>query len=65
MAIEKEEGKFILYCDVCGETADMSFAEFQDAVNYKKENGWRSKPEKWGWIDICPECHGVIRGCCV
>lgn len=65
MAIEKEEGKFILYCDVCGETADRPFAEFQDAVNHKKENGWRSRLEKDGWVDICPECHGVIRGCCV
>jgi hypothetical protein len=59
MAIEKEEGKFILYCDICGETADRPFVEFRDAVNHKKENGWRSRLEKDGWVDICPECQGA------
>lgn len=62
MSIEREKNdkdEFSLYCDVCGETADRSFAEFQDAVNYKKENGWRSRLEKDGWVDICSECQGA------
>lgn len=65
--IEKEYGKFILYCDICGEAAgkNRGFDSFYDAVDYKKRNGWSSEKKPIGeggkgyrmeWFDICPEC---------
>ncbi len=56
--IERYKNKFILYCDVCGEEAEEEFYEFDEAVEYKKDNGWRSRKIKGEWADICPECLG-------
>ena len=54
--IEKEGKLFVLYCDVCGEVADEEFYEFQEAVDYKKADGWGSERRHGEWWDICPEC---------
>ena len=51
-----EDFGYSLTCDVCGETIE-DFEVFQDAVDYKKENGWKSRKNKYGeWEDVCPEC---------
>ena len=64
--IEKEYGRFVLYCDVCGEAAEdgEGFDDFYDAVDYKAKHGWESekrsvakeKGNKVEWFDICPDC---------
>ncbi len=64
--IEKEYGRFILYCDVCGGAigGNGEFDGFYDAVDYKTKSGWKSekrpvaeeKGYKVGWFDICPDC---------
>ena len=43
-----------LTCDNCGEDFDLE--TFDDAVDYKKENGWLSEKYNGEWQDICPEC---------
>lgn len=45
-----------LVCDICDfEVKD--FETFGEAVDYKKDNGWKSKKiEDYGWIDKCPKC---------
>lgn len=54
--IETRYGKgVVLVCEECGREVKY-FDEFQDAVDYKKENGWKSQRDKDGWKDICPEC---------
>lgn len=53
------EGKFTLTCDICGERIIDTFYEFNDAVNYKKENGWKSQRRGGEWEDVCPECQEV------
>lgn len=56
--IEKSMGTFDLTCDVCGDGPDESFDEFMDAVEYKKDNEWRSHKNDYGeWEDLCPECY--------
>jgi hypothetical protein len=60
--IEKDGfGQYDLICDNCGESADKSFDDFYDAVNYRKDkdNGWTSKKYANGWKDLCPECSGT------
>ena len=54
--IDKEGDLFILYCDICGDAADEDFFEFCEAVNYKKQTGWKSQWHQGEWRDICPEC---------
>ena len=44
-----------LICDICGNKED-GFYDFNEAVEYKKENGWKSEKYKGEWEDICPEC---------
>lgn len=56
VSIEKEGGSYSLYCDICGEKADKTFFEFQNAVDYKKSNGWKSQRHNGEWEDVCPEC---------
>lgn len=56
MSIEPIEGSQVeLACDICGYTV-TSFDSFQEAVDYKKEDGWKSQKHKGEWEDICPEC---------
>lgn len=43
-----------LVCDICGKEHD--FETFDDALDYKKENGWISEKYKGEWQDVCPEC---------
>lgn len=54
--IERSDGQYILYCDICGEEADEDFFDFHDAVDYKKDNNWKSQKHKGEWEDVCPEC---------
>ena len=43
-----------LICDICGQEHD--FETFDEAIDYKRENGWISEKYKGEWQDICPEC---------
>ena len=65
MSIEKGEiiTTYELYCDVCTESADMTFYDFNEAVEYKKAQGWKSREDDGGWYDICPECLGDKEAC--
>lgn len=47
----------VLICDCCDREVKY-FDKFQDAVDYKKENGWKSvKDDSGTWHDVCPYCH--------
>ncbi len=54
-------GVYSLTCDICGSEADETFFEFYDAVEYKKQNGWRSQKHRGEWEDVCPECQELTR----
>jgi len=54
--IDKEGRWFNLSCDVCGDTYVTFCDNFYDAVNYKKQNGWKSQKYRGEWEDVCPEC---------
>lgn len=53
--IEKRGNKYILECDYCSNYID-ELEDFQDAVDYKKANNWKSEKIGEDWIDKCPEC---------
>jgi len=54
--IDKFNGIYTLTCDICGEDAPETFDDFYDAVQYKKDNGWKSQKYRGEWEDVCPEC---------
>ena len=55
--IDKIHGVYYLICDICEIEAEEEFPEFDEAVEYKKENGWRGKRLEDGlWFDVCPAC---------
>jgi hypothetical protein len=41
---------------VCDTDADQEFDEFAEAVEFKRENGWRSRKTAGHWEDLCPDC---------
>lgn len=55
--IDKNCGFYSLVCDCCGEQLPEEFFEFHDAVEAKKEEGWKSVKVNGKWEDHCPSCH--------
>ena len=54
--IERNGGEFELICDHCEDSVD-GFDEFDDAVQYKKNNGWKNiKSDSGQWFELCPVC---------
>jgi len=47
-----------LECDICGEGVS-GFETFYDAVDYKKENDWKSVIIDGVWQDRCPDCKNL------
>lgn len=54
--INKKGERYELICDACGVTVE-EIESFDEAVEFKKENEWRSHQFRTGeWEDLCPEC---------
>ncbi len=54
--IDKNHGFYNLTCDICDEEADEVFSDFDEAVDYKKANSWKSQKINGVWQDVCPNC---------
>ena len=52
--ITQEYNKYKLYCDCCDNC--LEFDSFEEAVAYKKKEGWKSFRNAGMWEDCCPEC---------
>ena len=55
----QEYNKYKLYCDCCDNC--LEFDSFEEAVAYKKKEGWGSVNYDGEWEDYCPECLGNTR----
>ena len=55
MIIKTLYNGYELNCDICGHSV-ACMDSFDEAVGYKKENGWKSEKHKGEWEDVCPEC---------
>lgn len=55
--IERDRNTYLLICDICG--GIEIYDTFDEAVEGKKIDGWKSEIEKSQWIDICPDCRKV------
>lgn len=54
--VSRNYDRYYLTCDVCDTDADQEFDEFAEAVEFKRENGWRSRKTAGHWEDLCPDC---------
>ena len=54
--IDKFDELYSLTCDICGEEAGEQFDAFYEAVDFKKDNGWKSQKVRGEWQDVCPDC---------
>jgi len=55
--INKINNTYKIICSLCGEIFPDNFYTFLDAVEYKKNNNWRSiKVSEGNWDEICPDC---------
>ena len=53
--IDKDFTGFTLYCDLC-DSEGGPFDYFDEAVEAKEENKWKSRKINGQWQDICPDC---------
>jgi len=60
--IEKMDGVYRIICNVCGEVYKNEFYDFYDAVNFKKNERWKSQKVGDGWIEVCRDCVEVSSG---
>ena len=55
--IEKMNNIYKIICNSCGEIFKNEFDSFYDAVEFKKNNHWKSvKVAEGKWNEICPDC---------
>ena len=56
MSIEKTgETYYQPTCDICGDQLGTEI-DFYDAVQAKKDAGWKSRKINGEWQDICTDC---------
>ena len=57
MAIEQRgEWRYVIVCDECGRSEVKYFNTLDEAVEYKRDNGWKSKEDDGEWVTLCPNC---------
>ena len=62
MSLDKIHGEYHLSCDICGEGPQRPFESFDEAVQYKRDNDWKSsRNSSHDWQDACPDCVKIGR----
>jgi len=57
MIYGNEQEGYTLACNYCEDEVDEVFDTFMDAVNYKKDHGWKNVKDKYDdWHELCPAC---------
>lgn len=59
MSLEKEKGKFVVVCDICGKSSSeeaYDLENFYDVLEFLADNGWASKKVDNEWTHTCEEC---------
>lgn len=53
--IQRTNNGYELICDECGYSV-TGMDTFDEAVEYKKEDGWKSMRQDGEWKDVCQDC---------
>lgn len=55
MIEQRGDKGFVLICSQCGHEVKY-FDSFDEAVAYKRDNGWISRKVGNEWVSKCPNC---------
>ncbi len=47
---------YVIICDNCEHQASNAYESWQDAIDAKEEEGFESKNDSNGWMDLRDEC---------
>lgn len=54
--LRRERGKIVFECDDCGEIMDSGTADFADALEELRKEGWRPVQREGVWEHMCSDC---------
>lgn len=54
--IDRQGGKILVECDSCDEVLDTETADFDEARNVMKREGWKIRKIADTWLHGCPDC---------
>lgn len=54
--LDKQRGKFIVECDVCGDVLDTEESDFNAARDVMTNNGWKARKFGADWNHSCAGC---------
>lgn len=54
--IDRQGGKILVECDSCDEVLDTETADFDEARNVMKREGWHVRKIADTWLHGCPSC---------
>jgi len=67
MAVEREGGRVVFFCDFCADTLNTEEVDFIDAVDVMRAAGWSTLRFDGGgergsdWLNRCPDCQAQYR----
>jgi len=48
---------YTLTCDHCEEEEELDDSDFQEVVDWARDNGWKTfRDESGNWVNHCPDC---------
>lgn len=54
--IDRQHGKIIFMCDVCGDTLETAERDFNEAKAMLDREGWKARKFAGEWCHCCPKC---------
>jgi len=54
--LDKQRGKFIFECDVCGDTLDTETSNFNEARQTLENEEWKARKIGSDWVHSCSKC---------
>lgn len=54
--IDRQGGKILVECDSCDEVLDTETADFEEAREAMKREGWRTRRLGGEWVHSCASC---------
>lgn len=54
--LDRQHGKIIFECDVCGETLDVDTRDFNKGLRTLNNESWKARKIGADWCHSCPDC---------
>jgi hypothetical protein len=54
--LDRQHGKIVFECDVCGQTLEPDTRDFGEALRTLKNESWSARKIGMDWVHACPDC---------